>query len=91
MAVAAKPNAKTKASKPRELGPDEAIIAERDRALALLELLVALVPATAFAPDGTWDTLHEANALLAVHGRGTPDRFAAARAAGFATREKAGR
>lgn len=54
---------------------DEAVIAQRDRALDLIEQLVALVPVTSMASHAAQESLHGANALLAESGRGQPDRF----------------
>lgn len=52
---------------------DEAILAQRDRALDILDALLPLIPPSAFAWPAAQESLHAANALLAELGRGKPD------------------
>ena len=61
--------------------------ARRDRAVSLLEQLLAIVPQSAFASPAAQASICGAEALLAELGRGQPERFAGANAAWLAARE----
>ncbi len=66
----------------------EATAAQLERALSVLAQVLAVTPTTAFAYPNAQRALRAAQALLAEHGRGDPDRNATANALWLASKER---